>query len=127
MPVCSATCDIVTEVTPRSATSAAVVLRMASRTSLRCASIVSFHSLGTISGYAEPRHRRYVLTETKCLVKDGAMPQRTEGTPRWVKVTGIVVGILILLVVLMMLLSKGKHGRGRHMPSGGLAPVEGRG
>jgi hypothetical protein len=55
------------------------------------------------------------------------MPQRTEGTPRWVKVTGIVVGILILLVVLMMLLSEGKHGPGRHLPSGGLAPVEGRG
>jgi len=48
MPVRSAICDIVTDAGPCSATSAAVVSRVASRTARRCASIVSFHSLGTI-------------------------------------------------------------------------------
>jgi hypothetical protein len=47
MPVHSAICDIVTDNSPCSATSAAVVSRMASRTAARCAWMVSFHSLGT--------------------------------------------------------------------------------
>ena len=47
MPVLSAICDIETESSPCSATSSAVVSRMASRTAARCAWMVSFHSLGT--------------------------------------------------------------------------------
>src|SRR5438093_11325863 len=52
MPVCSAICDIVTPRSPCSATSAAVVSRMASRTSRRCVSIVSVHSFGMVGVYA---------------------------------------------------------------------------
>lgn len=37
-------------------------------------------------------------------------------TPRWVKLSGIV--ILILSVLLAVLLLTGDHGPGRHMPSG---------
>ena len=37
------------------------------------------------------------------------------GTPRWVKVYGIIVIVLVLLVVVMLLTG---HGPGRHTPSG---------
>jgi hypothetical protein len=53
MPVSSAICDIVTDRSPCSATSAAVVCRIASRTSRRCASIISFHGFGIIPVYVE--------------------------------------------------------------------------
>jgi len=39
------------------------------------------------------------------------------GTPRWVKVFGIIVIVLVLLVVAMMFIG-GEHGPGRHAPSG---------
>ena len=42
------------------------------------------------------------------------------GTPRWVKVSGIIALVLVLLVGIMMLAGVGgDHGPGRHMPSGG--------
>jgi hypothetical protein len=49
----------------------------------------------------------------------GGGPDRgsTSSTPRWVKVFGIIGGILVLLVVIMMLIG-GEHGPGRHTPSG---------
>jgi hypothetical protein len=37
------------------------------------------------------------------------------GTPRWVKVSGIIVIVLVLLVVIMLLTG---HGPGRHTSSG---------
>ncbi len=42
------------------------------------------------------------------------------GTPRWVKLSGIVVGVLILLVIIVILVGDGlgRHGPGRHMSSG---------
>jgi hypothetical protein len=40
------------------------------------------------------------------------------GTPRWVKVSGIVAVVVILLVVLVMVLGGGEHGPMRHLPSG---------
>ena len=43
----------------------------------------------------------------------------TTGTPRWVKLLGIVVLVLILVVGIMLLTGVGgNHGPGRHMPSG---------
>ena len=36
------------------------------------------------------------------------------GPPRWVKVSAIVAGILLLVVVAVMLLSGGQHGPARH-------------
>lgn len=42
------------------------------------------------------------------------------GTPRWVKVTGIVILVVVLLVGIIMLTGVGgPHGPGRHLPSGG--------
>jgi hypothetical protein len=42
------------------------------------------------------------------------------GMPRWVKVSGIIALILVLLVVVTMVAGVGgQHGPGRHMPSGG--------
>ena len=40
----------------------------------------------------------------------------TTGTPRWVKVFGIIV-VLVLLVVVVHLFSGGSHGPGRHIPA----------
>ena len=37
------------------------------------------------------------------------------GTPRWVKVFGIIAIVLVVLVVIA-LLAGGEHGPGRHMP-----------
>ena len=43
------------------------------------------------------------------------------GTPRWVKVTGIVVLVAVLLLVAVVLTGVGGgHGPGRHTPSGGV-------
>ncbi|KUM36452.1 hypothetical protein [Arthrobacter sp. EpRS71] len=36
------------------------------------------------------------------------------GPPRWVKVSAIVAGILLLVAVAVMVLSGGEHGPGRH-------------
>jgi len=41
------------------------------------------------------------------------------GTPRWVKVFGIIALVLVLLVVVMIFTGGGSHGPGRHLPSGG--------
>lgn len=49
----------------------------------------------------------------------GARP----GTPRWVKVIGLVVAVLVALVLLAQLGGVGgDHGPGRHLPAG-LGPV----
>ena len=40
------------------------------------------------------------------------------GTPRWVKVFGITVIVVVLLVVAMMFLVGGEHGPSRHTQSG---------
>ncbi len=41
------------------------------------------------------------------------------GTPRWVKVSGIVALIVVGLLVVMILAGGGQHGPDRHAPSGG--------
>ncbi|MFD8381812.1 hypothetical protein ACFV2X_25375 [Streptomyces sp. NPDC059679] len=42
------------------------------------------------------------------------------GMPGWLKVTGIVVGVLVLLTLIVMLTGLGgDHGPGRHMGSSG--------
>ncbi len=45
------------------------------------------------------------------------------GAPRWVKVIGLVVAVLVALVLLAQLTGiAGDHGPGRHLPAG-LGPV----
>ena len=39
------------------------------------------------------------------------------GTPRWVKVFGIIALVIVLLLVVMMFVGGGNHGPSRHMPS----------
>ncbi|WP_050182601.1 hypothetical protein [Domibacillus robiginosus] len=39
----------------------------------------------------------------------------TTGTPRWVKVFGGLIVILVLLAIIMMLFGKGEHGPGRYL------------
>ena len=50
----------------------------------------------------------------------GVAPGRgsTPGTPRWVKVLGIVGLVLVLLIAGLMLFGGGQHGPGRHTQSG---------
>jgi hypothetical protein len=40
------------------------------------------------------------------------------GTPRWVKVFGIIVIAVVLLAVGLMFIGGGEHGPGRHTSSG---------
>jgi hypothetical protein len=47
-----------------------------------------------------------------------ADPPQYPGTPRWVKVFGIIVIVVVVLVVAMMFIAGGEHGPGRHTPSG---------
>ena len=48
-----------------------------------------------------------------------ADPPPYPGTPRWVKVFGIIVAVVVLLfIVVMMVGDGGEHGPGRHAPSG---------
>ena len=47
------------------------------------------------------------------------------GTPRWVKVLGIIVIFVVLLAVAIMFIGGGEHGPSRHTPSadaGGQVP-----
>jgi hypothetical protein len=45
--------------------------------------------------------------------------QSTAGTPRWVKVLGIIAGVVaVVLVVLALTSGPGSHGPGRHTSSG---------
>ena len=44
------------------------------------------------------------------------------GTPRWVKVAG-VIALVILVMLLVALLSGGKHGPGRHLGDTGTRPA----
>jgi hypothetical protein len=48
-------------------------------------------------------------------------PEQPPGIPRWVKVFGITVAVLLTVMILIMLLSGGQHGPGRHLSSLGLA------
>lgn len=43
----------------------------------------------------------------------------TTGTPRWLKVSGIIAALLVLLVIgMMLLLGGGEHRPSRHAPAG---------
>ena len=60
---------------------------------------------------------RTPLTATLHEEADMADPLRLPPTPRWVKRSGLAVGVLIVLAVVMMLAGGGRHGPGRHMPA----------
>jgi len=64
-PVSSAICDIVTDSGPCSVAKDAVVSRMASRTSRRCASIVLSHSFGMPPAYMTTGRSQTDLTRDR--------------------------------------------------------------
>jgi hypothetical protein len=41
------------------------------------------------------------------------------GTPRWVKVFGLVALVVVVLFVVVLLIGGGEHGPGRHTSGGG--------
>jgi len=41
------------------------------------------------------------------------------GAPRWVKISAIIAGVLVLLVVILLLVGGGQHGPGRHLAANG--------
>jgi hypothetical protein len=45
--------------------------------------------------------------------------ESSTGTPRWVKVFGVVAFVVVVLFVVVMLIGGGEHGPGRHTPGGG--------
>ncbi|HEX8935365.1 MAG TPA: hypothetical protein VF788_14475 [Pseudonocardiaceae bacterium] len=52
--------------------------------------------------------------------------ERPPSTPRWVKVFGIIVGVLVLVfVILLFTRGPGGHGPGMHSGSGGDTPHAG--
>jgi hypothetical protein len=44
----------------------------------------------------------------------GDVEDQPPDVPRWLKVSGLVLGLVVLLVVVAMLLLGGDHGPGRH-------------
>ncbi len=56
----------------------------------------------------------------------GTGRESTPGTPRWVKVFGIITVVVVLLVVVLMFAGGGRHGPSRHMPRGDRAHQSGR-
>jgi hypothetical protein len=46
---------------------------------------------------------------------------QTAGTPRWVKVFGIIALVVVVLLVVMIIAGRGDHGPGRH--TGGNTPL----
>lgn len=47
----------------------------------------------------------------------GSITSTPPGTPRWVKVSGIVVAVVVLLVIIMLVIGGGQHSPSRHLPS----------
>jgi hypothetical protein len=45
-------------------------------------------------------------------------PGPGDGTPRWVKVAGIVALVLVVLLIVLLLVGGGSHGPGRHTDGG---------
>lgn len=45
--------------------------------------------------------------------------------PRWVRVFGIVLAVLVLILLAVLVLSGGQHGPGRHLSSAGAIDASG--
>lgn len=44
------------------------------------------------------------------------------GLPRWVKVWGVIVAVLVVVAIAVLLFSGGEHGPGRHGAVGAVTP-----
>lgn len=72
----------------------------------------------TTLGVYKPRGMtRYGMRKQREQDDIGVVQESTTSAPRWVKVFGVIVVVLILLIGIMML--GGGHGPGAHIPSGG--------
>ena len=50
--------------------------------------------------------------------QDAGAGRGSTGVPRWVKVSAVIAAIVLVAVLVVMLLSGGNHGPGRHVASG---------
>ena len=48
------------------------------------------------------------------MATDPTPPRR----PRWLVVSGVIVGIAVLVIIVLMVVGSGEHGPGRHNSSG---------
>ena len=62
--------------------------------------------------------------DTNDRANDGRGVEAPPGVPRWVWVSAIVVGVLVVLGFVVMLVGGGQHGPGRHTSSS-LMPMSG--
>jgi hypothetical protein len=67
---------------------------------------------------SDPSSRPGTGSETDGRSGDGSPPR----TPRWVWVSVIVVGAVIVLAVVLLLVAGGEHGPGHHQSFGGALP-----
>ena len=52
----------------------------------------------------------------------GAADEPIAGTPRWVKVFGLIALVVVLLFLVVLVVGGGEHGPGRHTPAGASSP-----
>ena len=68
---------------------------------------------------ADPPSDTTSSPETPDTAGPGPAAATRPGTPRWVKVFGIIALLLLVLVVVMLVAGGGNHGPGRHSGSDG--------
>jgi hypothetical protein len=61
-------------------------------------------------------------TQEETHMSDPSRYDDTSGTPRWVKVVGMIALVVALLVVVVLLMGGGGHGPQRHGGAGGATP-----
>ncbi len=56
------------------------------------------------------------MSEKPGMVEGSKHPDRDtfSGPPRWVKISALAAGVLLLVIAAVMILSGGEHGPGRH-------------
>jgi hypothetical protein len=74
-----------------------------------------FGTVATAQDKRQPRTAKELYLATPPPYSDTG---DASGTPRWVKIFGIIALIVVLLVVIVMVAGGGTHGPSRHMPSG---------
>ncbi|MDQ0256370.1 hypothetical protein J2S74_003790 [Evansella vedderi] len=57
-------------------------------------------------------------SQNEIVNKERKIEEQPPGIPSWVKVSAFIAVIVVLLIVMIMLITGGEHGPGRHLPGG---------